>query len=77
MSFRQGDVRHQVPRLEFICLNGFDAIMLGEALSQIAGRADVGLAGRILASQEISVVHPPSLPSNFGGLDTARLRLPD
>ena len=77
MFFRQRNVRRQVPRFELIGVNRFSAAVFCEALPQIAGGADVGLARKILAPEDISVILPPSLPSSFGGLGTARLRLPD
>src|ERR1700683_1313795 len=63
--FRQRDVRHQVPRFEFIGVNRFSGVVFGEALSQIARRADVSLVRVILASQEVDVIHESS-PSLAG-----------
>ena len=64
MFFRNRDVGNQVPRFEFIGVNRFSGIVFGKALPQIAGRADVGLVRKILASENLCVVHK------------ARLRLP-
>jgi hypothetical protein len=65
MFFWQRDIRHQVPRFEFVRVNRFPAVMFGEALPQIVRGTDVSLVGMCLASQEVDVVHG------------ARLRLPD
>ena len=77
MFFRQGDVRHKVPRLEFVCVNRFASVVLREARAEIVSGTDVGLLGVAYAAKDIHVEHPPSLTSSFGGQGTARLRLPD
>jgi len=35
MFFRKRDIRNQNPRFEFVCVDGFAGIVLGEALPQI------------------------------------------
>jgi hypothetical protein len=67
LFFRQSEVRRKIPGLEFIGVDRFSGIVFGEALAKIAGRADVDLIGGIPTSQNIRVVHPPSLPARFGG----------
>jgi hypothetical protein len=70
----QRDVRHQVPRFEFVCVNGFARIVLREARAQITRAPDAGFLGVDLASEKVDVIHPPSFPSSFGGQGAARLR---
>ena len=65
MFFWQRDIRHQVPRFEFVRVNRFSAVMFGEALPQIVRGTNISLVGMSLASQDVDVVHG------------ARLRLPD
>ena len=67
MFFRQRNVRHQVPRFEFVCVGRFSDVVFGKALPQFAGAADLGLVGMGFASEDIDVEHPPSLLSVFGG----------
>ena len=65
MFFSKRDVRNKVPRFEFIGVKRFSGVVFGETFSKIAGRADVGLVRKILASENVRVIHG------------ARLRLPN
>ena len=65
MFFGQRNVHHQIPRLEFICVNRFSGVVLGETIPQIVCRPNISFIRATSASQEVDVVH-----------GEARLRLP-
>ena len=63
MFFRQCNVRHYGPRLEFICVDGFGSELCSARRSRRSLVTDVGLIGTALTSEDVDVKHgsPPSL----------------
>jgi hypothetical protein len=75
LLLRESDVRFQFPWLELVGVNGLSRVVLCKPCAKVMGGLDVRLLGVVNASKDVHVEHPSSLPSSFGGLDTARLRL--
>lgn len=65
MPFRKRDIHKQIQGFEFVCVEGFSAVVFPQTLAQVSSWTDVGLVRIGYAPQKVYVIHK------------ARLRLPD